>query len=134
MSVQRILDECIVLRAARLHRVLAQRQDMALRQLGITGPQIVLLAHLQAQGETRAVDLCKELCIEKSTMSRNLKRLLSAGFITIAPRGGRNGRPIAITELGRSKVEAGFPIWEATQRKLLELMTPKERDALALLG
>jgi len=134
MSVQRILDECIVLRVARLHRVLSQRQDMALRQLGITGPQLVLLAYLHEKGATRAIDLCNELRIEKSTMSRNLKRLLAAEFISEGTFRRRYGKLVVITDPGRGMVVAAFPIWEATQKYLLEHAKPEEREALALLG
>lgn len=134
MSARQIVDECVVLRVRRLSRTLTRRQDMALRPLGITSPQLILLAYLSANQGTQAVDLCKALNIEKSTMTRNLMRLLALGHISMGPPGGRRGRTLSITESGEDAVAEAFPIWDATQQKLLELMSREERDALSLLA
>lgn len=133
MSADRILEECVVLKASKLHRVLERRQNLALRPLGITGPQLVLLASLY-KGEAKAVRLSNELNLEKSTLSRNLVRLCKAGLIAMGPLQGRMGRVISLTELGLLKLRSAFPIWEATQKSLWEQMRPDEKEALALLA
>ena len=107
---------------------------MALQPLGITCPQLILLAYLSANEGMYARILCDELGIEKSTMSRNLKRLLALRLIEMGPLKGKRGRELALTKSGGDMVELAFPVWESTQKKLLELMSRKEREALTLLA
>lgn len=135
MSAQQILDQCLILRIRKLSRILTRRQDMALRTLGITSSQLILLAHLVSKnGSGSACKLCDELNIEKSTMSRNLKRLTSMSLISQGARAGRRGRELTITATGRELVQRAFPIWESAQKTLTGTMTRREKEALALLA
>lgn len=133
MSVNRILDECVVLRINKLRRRLTREQDVALRPLGITGQQLALLARLSTIQQTTAKVVCDEFFVEKSTMSRNLKRLLKLELIVLAPPAGRHGRKLSITDKGKLVVEKAFPVWLACQQRIRASMGQSERDALELL-
>ena len=52
-------------------------------------PPGVTLAQLAARDGITAVEIGHELDIEKSTLSRNLKRLLALGLIIMDPPAGR---------------------------------------------
>ena len=59
-----------------------------MRPLGITASQFTLLTQLAQQDGITAVEIGCTLDIEKSTLSRNLKRLLALGLFS-----GGNGAP-----------------------------------------
>ena len=67
---------CISTRVRQLSRIITRVYDDALRPLGITASQFTLLTQLAQQDGITAVEIGHSLDIEKSTLSRNLKRLL----------------------------------------------------------
>ncbi|MFX8747429.1 MarR family transcriptional regulator, partial [Acinetobacter baumannii] len=76
---------CISTRVRQLSRIVTRVYDDALRPLGITASQFTLLTQLAQQDGITAVEIGHTLDIEKSTLSRNLKRLLALGHITMDP-------------------------------------------------
>ncbi|HSR82155.1 MAG TPA: MarR family transcriptional regulator, partial [Hyphomicrobiaceae bacterium] len=70
---------CISTRVRQLSRIVTRVYDDALRPLGITASQFTLLTQLAQQDGITAVEIGHSLDIEKSTLSRNLKRLLALG-------------------------------------------------------
>src|SRR3974390_2908397 len=79
---------CISSRVRQLSRIITRVYDDALRPLGITASQFTLLTQLAQQDGITAVEIGHSLDIEKSTLSRNLKRLLALGHLTMDPPGG----------------------------------------------
>jgi MarR family len=70
---------CIATRVRQLSRIITRAYDDALRPLGITASQFTLLSQLAQQDGVTAVEIGFTLDIEKSTLSRNLKRLIDLG-------------------------------------------------------
>jgi DNA-binding MarR family transcriptional regulator len=83
---------CLATRVRQLSRIVTRVYDDALRPLGITASQFTLLTQLAQQDGITAVEIGHTLDIEKSTLSRNLKRLLALGHLTMDPPAGRRGR------------------------------------------
>src|SRR5215813_4049967 len=80
-------EGCVATRISRLHRLVARRFEQALRPLGVTLPQLEVLAALTIVGRpVRPTDLADLLAVERSTMSRNLAVLEGAGWIATAQR------------------------------------------------
>ena len=86
-------DSCLATRVRQLSRIVTRVYDDALRPLGITASQYTLLAQLAARDAITAVEIGHDLDIEKSTLSRNLKRLLALGHIVMDPPAGRQVDP-----------------------------------------
>ena len=84
-------NACLATRVRQLSRIVTRVYDDAMRPLGITASQYTLLAQLAARDAITAVEIGHELDIEKSTLSRNLKRLLALGHINMDPPAGRRG-------------------------------------------
>ena len=91
-----------------LSRIITRVYDDALRPLGITASQFTLLTQLAQQDGITAVEIGHSLDIEKSTLSRNLKRLLALGHITMDPPAGRRGRGLHLTPKGESVIQHGL--------------------------
>jgi DNA-binding MarR family transcriptional regulator len=113
-----------------LSRIITRVYDDALRPLGITASQFTLLTQLAQQDGITAVEIGHSLDIEKSTLSRNLKRLLNDGHITMDPPAGRRGRGLHLTPKGESVIQRGFPVWKDAQNRTIRVMGPESRSIL----
>jgi DNA-binding MarR family transcriptional regulator len=113
---------CLATRVRQLSRIVTRVYDDAVRPLGITASQYTLLAQLAARDGITAVEIGHELDIEKSTLSRNLKRLLALELITMDPPAGRRGRGLHLTVRGTGMLVDAYPIWQSAQKAALAAM------------
>ena len=113
-----------------LSRIVTRVYDDALRPLGITASQFTLLTQLAQQDGITAVEIGHALDIEKSTLSRNLKRLLALGHITMDPPAGRRGRGLHLTPKGEAVIKQAYPVWMDAQSKTVAIMGSESRSTL----
>jgi len=116
-------SQCLVMRARRLARRLTRIYDEELRALGIGSAQLNLLVTIGAGGPLRASDIGDHLDIEKSILSRSLRRLLAQGLIDsedqhlrLPPAGERvlsDVRPAWQRAQGRASRELGKDLTQA---------------------
>ncbi|MGZ5890266.1 MAG: MarR family winged helix-turn-helix transcriptional regulator [Hyphomicrobium sp.] len=121
---------CVATRVRQLSRIVTRVYDDAMRPLGITASQYTLLAQLAARDAITAVEIGHELDIEKSTLSRNLKRLLALGHINMDPAAGRRGRGMHLTGKGQTVLKDAFPIWQDAQKRTVSAMGAESRNML----
>lgn len=126
-------SDCLATRVRQLSRIITRVYDDAMRPLGITASQYTLLAQLAARDGITAVDIGRDLDIEKSTLSRNLKRLLALGHIVMDPPAGRRGRGLHLTPKGQTVLREAYPIWSLAQRQTIAIMGSETRDTLDVL-
>jgi hypothetical protein len=86
-----IARDCMASRVRRLERLLTRIYDDAIRPHGLTGSQLELLVALQLIGKTTAAAVGRRLELEKSTVSRNLARLVAAAERPRSPPVMRRG-------------------------------------------
>jgi DNA-binding MarR family transcriptional regulator len=110
---------CVATRVRQLSRIVTRVYDDAMRPLGITGSQFTLLTQLASRDGITAVEIGHDLDIEKSTLSRNLKRLLALGHIVMDPPAGRRGRGLHLTAKGQAVIREAFPVWQEAQGRAL---------------
>lgn len=128
-------DACLATRIRQLSRIVTRLYDDSLRPLGITASQYTLLAQLASRDGITAVEIGHDLDIEKSTLSRNLKRLLALGHIIMDPPAGRRGRGLHLTPKGQTILVEAFPVWREAQGRATSILGPQTRDMLDdLLG
>lgn len=123
-------EECLATRVRQLSRIVTRVYDDAMRPLGITASQYTLLAQLASRDGITAVEIGHDLDIEKSTLSRNLKRLLALGHIIMDPPAGRRGRGLHLTPKGQTILEEAYPVWINAQSKALGVMGSECRNVL----
>lgn len=121
---------CLATRVRQLSRIITRLYDDAMRPLGITASQYTLLAQLASRDGITAVEIGHELDIEKSTLSRNLKRLLALGMIIMDPPAGRRGRGLHLTAKGQAVLKEAFPVWQAAQARSVAVMGVETRAKL----
>lgn len=113
-----------------LSRIVTRVYDDALRPHKITASQFTLLAQLAQTDGITAAEIGLDLDIEKSTLSRNLKRLLALGHIDMDPPAGRRGRGLHLTPRGKAVIREAYPLWQEAQRRSIETMGGDARSIL----
>lgn len=133
-DLERIADTtanaCIATRVRQLSRIVTRVYDDAMRPLGITASQFTLLTQLASRDGITAVEIGGDLDIEKSTLSRNLKRMLALSLITMDPPAGRRGRGLHLTPKGQAIIKEAYPVWLSAQQKAVSFMGPETRATL----
>ena len=121
---------CVASRVRQLSRIVTRLYDDAMRPLGITASQFTLLTQLGQQDGITAVEIGFSLDIEKSTLSRNLKRLLALGMIEMDPPAGRRGRGLHLTPKGQLAIKDAYPVWTDAQQRALRVLGADCRGTL----
>jgi DNA-binding MarR family transcriptional regulator len=114
---------CVLMRARLISRVLTAMYDEALRPFGIGSPQFALLVIIFGiQPATRA-EIGRHHHQDRSTLTRNLKILLSEGWAAeVEDQGSGRGRPIVLTKAGKDLLVKGAPTWRAAQARAKVLL------------
>ena len=116
---------CLGTRVGRLHRVVARRFDGALRPLGLTMPQVEILASLVLQdAPVRPSELAEVLMAERSTVSRNLAALGDRGWVEAAE----------VSPTGRSMAFAATPEGERVFVSAREAWSEAQASVVGSLG
>ena len=121
---------CIATRVRQLSRIVTRVYDDAMRCHKITASQFTLLTQLAHTDGITAAEIGIDLDIEKSTLSRNLKRLLALGHIDMDPPAGRRGRGLHLTARGKAIIHEAYPVWQAAQRRAVDVMGKESRETL----
>lgn len=108
---------CIALRARRLSRLVTKLFEDALRVHGITVAQFTLLGATIIEGPLQPARLARMLDLEKSTLSRNLRLLESAGLVRIGNAEEGGGQRVTITERGQRALVDASPAWREAQAR-----------------
>jgi len=121
-SIERIGDGVLI--GVRLvSRSVTEIYDHRLRVFGITAAQFILLSLINRRPITRA-DIARLQHLERSTLTRNLKIILSRGWVEeVRDNADGRSRPIALTEAGKELLRKAEPEWRTA-----------EIEATALLG
>lgn len=120
-----IASECLSVRVRRLGRVVTRIYDAALAPHGVSTAQLNLLAAIAAGDGARPVDLTRLLEVEKSTLSRDLKRMEQLGWVR--SRGGPAGvgRPVTLTRAGSRLLVEVRDAWEKAQEAAQSELGPR---------
>lgn len=103
-------------------RSVARLYDAALRDIGLTNTQFTLLVATGNGGFRSMSELGEMLCIDRSTLSRNFKPLIAAGYVVRPENTKGRSMPLELTEAGRKKVRDGYVHWERAQKHLESLL------------
>lgn len=124
-----ITAECLALRTRRINRTMSRIYDEELRPHGLGAAQLNLLVALGVAGELRPARLAELLDLEKSTLSRNLRRMDQRGWVVIESRPG-SGQSVQLTPEGEELLRNARPAWERAQARARTLLKADLYDAL----
>jgi DNA-binding MarR family transcriptional regulator len=124
---------CTNLRLRRLSRLVSRHYDAHVAASGLKTTQYSMLSHVMHLGPLRPVDLARAMNIEASTLTRNMKPLVAAGWLTQGEGADARSRLIAITDEGRAKRAEAQAHWRAAQTGLNDLLGVERVVALHAL-
>lgn len=99
----------------RLTRLLSRHYDAHLAQCGLKTTQYSLLAIVADRGPLQQGDLARELSLDASTLTRNLRPLLDAGLLSIETGRDARSRQVSVTAAGRDLRVQARQHWKRAQ-------------------
>ena len=135
MSTETILKPqgCSNFKLRQLTRRVSHYYDIEMSRIGLKTTQYSLLSHIVKLGPIRPGELAKAMTMDASTLTRNLKPLVDAGWITVTAGSDARSRTVAITEAGRDKRNEAQRHWKVAQDGLNDLLGVEKVLALHAL-
>ncbi len=113
---------CTNFKLRQLVRRVSQLYDAELAKAGLKTTQYSLLSHVLRLGPIRPGDLAVAMTMDASTLTRNLKPMLSAGWLELSAGADGRSRLVHITDAGRDKRTEAQCHWKAAQEGLNRLL------------
>ena len=113
---------CTNFRLRRLTRMVSRHYDAHMAASGLKTTQYSLLSNVLARGPLRPTDLAQALNLDASTLTRNLKPLVQAGWLSQDEGADARSRLISITQAGREKRAEAQRFWRTAQNEMNALL------------
>ena len=109
---------CMLYAARRTANLLTRAYNQRLAPLGLEATQFTILCAVAHGRAASATELAAVLGIERSTLTRNLERLVSAGLVVPAQGEGRRVTH-KLSRAGSARLRQALPRWRAAQEAVL---------------
>lgn len=123
---------CTNFKLRRLMRQVAQHYDAQMSPCGLKTTQYSLLSTVDRLGPIQPSELARSMAMDASTLTRNLRPLMDAGWLLLGPGQNARSRLVHITEAGREKRREAQALWKVAQLSLNEMLG--EATVVALHG
>ncbi len=124
---------CTNLKLRQLMRRVTQHYDAEVGKSGLKGTQYSLLSYVLKLGPIRPGELARDMMVDASTLTRNLKPMVAAGWLALAPGGDGRSRLVSITDAGRQKRTEAQRHWRVAQQGINQLLGSDRVLALHVL-
>ncbi len=124
---------CTNLQLRQLTRRVSQRYDAEMARIGLRTTQYSLLSYIVKLGPIRPLDLAQTMELEPSTLTRNLKPLMDAGWVEMTAGVDGRSRLVSATAAGREKRSQAQRHWKAAQEQLNQTLGLERVQALHAL-
>ncbi len=110
---------CACLNFRKGSRSVTQFFDQILAPTGVRSTQLVILMAGELLGPSSIARLARELVMDRSTLTRNLKPLLNMGLLQLSAAENGKQKTVQVTPAGRSTLIKAAPYWERAQGHLV---------------
>ena len=124
---------CTNLQLRQLMRRVSQHYDLEMARIGLKTTQYSLLSYVVKLGPIRPGDLALAMKMEASTLTRNLKPLITAGWVELAAGADGRSRLVTATVAGRDKRTEAQRRWKVAQESLNQTLGVQRVIALHTL-
>lgn len=122
VSVSQIANECIAVRLRLINRAVTNIYDDALRPFGLKVSQMNILVLVSLRESLRPSEIGEVLQIDRSTLSRNIERMISRNWLEIIDDEDARAQPVRMTKVGNKLLKNISSAWEEAQAQVTELM------------
>jgi DNA-binding MarR family transcriptional regulator len=131
---QLVASPCLCNALRQASRAVTRLYDVELRSVGLRTTQYSLLRYLKHFGAVRQRDLGSATSLDETTLTRNLRPLIDAGWVAVDAGEDRREKFVSLTSAGSAKLAKALPAWERAQERMRsKLPKAKWSDLLALL-
>ncbi|MCU0704400.1 MAG: MarR family transcriptional regulator [Fimbriiglobus sp.] len=123
-KVRQMARECVAVRTRLLNRLVTGVCDAGLRPYGVRVAQVNILCAIANSGPLTPTDLAAVLVLEKSTLSRDMAKLLEKGWVETQPGDDARSHRLAATPAGVAFLEGIHPVWSEAQKQLVKRLGP----------
>lgn len=124
---------CTNLKLRQLMRRVTQHYDAEVGKTGLKGTQYSLLSYVVKLGPIRPGELARAMKVDASTLTRNLKPMVTAGWLELMPGSDGRSRLVRATEAGRDKRVEAQRRWRVAQEGINQLLGVEQVLALHAL-
>jgi DNA-binding MarR family transcriptional regulator len=125
-----ISRECLATRMRRLNRLVSGIYDRSFRTIRATASQMSILVVLARANGAKPAEVCSALQMDKSTLCRNVQRLLAQGWVETKAIDDARSHRLALTDAGRGLIEQALPLWRGAQAQAREALGGAVADRL----
>ncbi len=121
-ACQKVAHECIAMRVRLLNRVVTKLYDDCLRPSGLRTAQMNILVAVSLMKSASPSEIESRLCLDKSTVSRNVGRMRRRGWLDAVP--GKDGRShqLQVTANGAKVLKKAARAWQQAQEQAGSLL------------
>jgi DNA-binding MarR family transcriptional regulator len=121
---------CACFNFRKASRSVTQFVDQILAPAGLRSTQLVILITAELFGPSSIARLARELVMDRSTLTRNLKPLLAMGLLQLLLSSNGKHKSVEVTDLGRSALVKAAPYWRCAQTHLVGRFGAEQWDRL----
>jgi len=108
---------CLARKVRQASRQLTSLYDDRLRPLGLRSSQMNMLVAIGALPDATPASICRALDLEKSTVSRNVERMVTQGWVSSEHTSDGRGVSYGLTRKGRGLLMRAMPAWKEAERE-----------------
>jgi len=113
-----MFTECYCTQFRRSANALTSIYDDALRPVGLKITQLTLLRGLDRLGSATYNEIAAELSLDKTTISRNIKLLIDAGWVEVSSDEDARYKLAKLSPTGARVLKEAEPYWRAAQAQV----------------
>ncbi|KXU84636.1 MarR family transcriptional regulator [Caballeronia megalochromosomata] len=113
-----MFTECYCTQFRRSANALTSIYDEALRPVGLKITQLTLLRGLDRLGSATYNEIAAELSLDKTTISRNIKLLIDAGWVEVSSDEDARYKLAKLSPTGARVLKEAEPHWRAAQTQV----------------
>ncbi|REK11457.1 MAG: MarR family transcriptional regulator [Planctomycetota bacterium] len=110
---------CACFNFRKASRSVTQLFDQILAPTGLRSTQLVILITGQVLGPSSIARLARELVMDRSTLTRNLKPLMNMGLVQFTRGDGGRQKAVEVTTEGQQALLRSAPYWQQAQTHLV---------------
>ena len=133
-AIEEIAQACLAVRARMLARAVSTIYERTMARCGMTISQVNILVSVGMLGPCSPGEIGRTLYMERSTVSRNIDRLIEQGLLDAEATSKGRVRALRITAQGVRGIERALPDWRRAQKRAATLMGEGGTQAIHRLG